>query len=113
MVAEQADLFAIPSWPDINGRHLEAWWRFHCANPHVYAKLVEIAGLVHDHGKKRFGMAAIFERLRWWAAFEVNTTDYKLNNNFRSYYARLVAQNEPHLADLFETRSSPMTVGSH
>jgi hypothetical protein len=78
---------------------------FHRDNPHVYVKLRELARTV-ARTRRRIGIAALFERLRWWAAFEtVDVPPFKLNNDYRAYYARLLMQ-EPELAGLFATRAS-------
>lgn len=84
----------------------EQFVEFHKENPHVYDKLREFALTIAASGKRSaFGIAAVFERLRWFAAFETAGT-YKLNNSFRAFYARLLMEQEPELAGLFRTRRS-------
>tara|TARA_R100000808_G_C2061673_1_gene92837 strand:+ start:266 stop:535 length:270 start_codon:yes stop_codon:yes gene_type:complete len=79
---------------------------FHEANPHVYEELLRICRFVRGRGVERWGIAACFERLRWLSQFEVQGDDpYRLNNNFRAWYSRLL-NNEPGLEGLFEVRSS-------
>lgn len=84
----------------------EAFEEFHAENPHVYRKLRELAlGLV-DRGHRKLGIGMLFEVLRWQTMME--TTDpsgFKLNNNYRALYARLLMDREPLLEDVFETRS--------
>ncbi|MCE5247924.1 hypothetical protein LLG88_13505 [bacterium] len=80
---------------------------FHEANPHVYRKLAELAVAAKATGRGHFGIGALFERLRWWSRFETDGTDpFKLNNNYRAFYARLLMRDYPELAGFFETRSS-------
>lgn len=79
---------------------------FHAANPHVYQKLREIALFVRARGHRRFGVKALFERLRWISLFETTGDPYRLNNNYTAYYARLLMAREPALAGLFELRAS-------
>jgi hypothetical protein len=74
------------------------------ATPHVYPKLLEIAHHVRNSGKRRFGMMAIFERLRWMSNFETEGDIYKLNNNYRSLYARKIMAENADLADFFQIR---------
>jgi hypothetical protein len=79
---------------------------FHEANPHVYDELLRICRFVRGRGVQRWGIAACFERLRWLSQFEVQGDDpYRLNNNFRAWYSRLL-NSEPGLEGLFEVRSS-------
>jgi len=78
--------------------------QFHAENPHVMAKLREIALAVKRSGKKQFGIAALFERLRWISEFETSNDAYKLNNSLRAPYARALMAQEPDLRGFFETR---------
>lgn len=79
---------------------------FHARNPHVYRMLRQIALSVRKTGRKNFGIAALFERLRWISVFETDDDKYKLNNSYRAFYARLLMEQEPDLAGFFTTRES-------
>lgn len=76
---------------------------FHNANPVVYIRLRDLARAWKRHIGDRVGIATIYEQLRWQLAME-KTEDYKLNNNYRALYARLLMDNEPDLAGLFNLR---------
>ena len=79
--------------------------RFHRENPHIYKKLVELARQVKSRGLKHYSIASLFERLRWHFRFETKSEEpFKLNNDFRSRYARLVMETESDLADFFDLR---------
>lgn len=93
----------------INARGLtldQQFEQFHQANPHVYAALRRLALDAARRGRK-LGIAMIFEVLRW--QYAMHTTDaaseFKLNNNYRAFYARLLMDSEPELANYFETRT--------
>ena len=79
---------------------------FHAANPHVYDALRNLALRLRNNGHRRIGMKMLFETLRY--QYMINTSDpnsdFKLNNNYTAYYARLLMDNEPVLAGAFETR---------
>lgn len=98
---EQPDLFE-----GLPAAVVSAFRRHHEENPHVYAKLREYALQARGAGRTRLGIAVIFERLRWHAAIETTDEEYKLNNNHRAYYARLLMANEPDLRGMFELRTS-------
>jgi hypothetical protein len=84
---------------------LEAsFWQFHRANPEVYKTLADLAFQWKEIGGKRIGINALFERLRWEIAISTNEDDFKLNNNHRAFYARMLMENEPELAGLFALR---------
>lgn len=81
--------------------------QFHRSNPQVYDLLVRFARTARGRGYQRFGIAAVWERMRWEAAMtwgEDAYTGLKLNNDYRSRYARLIMDQEPDLAGFFETR---------
>jgi hypothetical protein len=77
---------------------------FHKANPAVYSALRSMALGIKRQGTARYGIAGLFEVLRWRYAMQTSGDPFKLNNNFRALYARLLMDNEPELADFFEVR---------
>jgi len=77
---------------------------FHVLNPHVYDRLRDLALDLVRHGRTRIGMKMLFEVLRWQQSIETTGDVWKLNNSLTSRYARLLAEQEPDLADVFETR---------
>ncbi|HEX6579232.1 MAG TPA: hypothetical protein VF082_12780 [Jiangellaceae bacterium] len=83
----------------------EKFRRFHEDNPHVYTALVTLAREWKSRTGGRVGIAALFEVARWHMALETTSTP-KLNNSYRSFYARLIMASEPDLADVFEVRKS-------
>lgn len=82
----------------------QAFCAFHAANPHVYRELVALARDATSRGVYRIGIGMLFEVLRWNVALRTGGDEFKLNNNYRSYYARLIMANEPDLGGVFETR---------
>lgn len=80
---------------------------FHRENPRVYRTLVELArAWVQKTGRHELGIASLYERARWELVLATNDPDFKLNNDFRAYYARLIMIQESDLQDLFELRKS-------
>lgn len=79
---------------------------FHAINPWVYDALVKLARDWVQRGRTKIGVAMLFEVLRWqWSrATSDPASEFKLNNNLRSRYARRIMEQEPDLADVFETR---------
>ena len=79
--------------------------RFHAENPLIYTKLVELARQVKSRGYRQYGIASLFERLRWHFTIETKTDEpFKLNNDYRSRYARFIMATESDLADFFDLR---------
>ena len=82
----------------------QAFLDFHRLNPHVYTELVEMARELTHHGIQKTSIKMLFEVLRWKHLLRTRGDTFKLNNNFHSYYARLIMINEPDLQGIFETR---------
>ncbi len=80
------------------------WERYHKANPQVYQLVCKYAQEVLDRGLTKYGIGAIWERLRWHLTIEVRTaTDFTLPNNHRAYYARHWLEQHPEHEGFFQT----------
>jgi hypothetical protein len=84
----------------------EAFDIYHAENPQVYRKLLEFAWQAKRSGARRIGIGMLYERLRWYTSVEAKHDPFKVNNNFRSFYARKMMADYPELDGLFELRSS-------
>jgi len=78
--------------------------KFHQANPHVYRALVNLARAWKDAGHKDCAMDMLFAKLRWDYGIETHGEQFKLNNNYRSMYTRLIEANEPDLTGFITKR---------
>jgi hypothetical protein len=80
--------------------------RFHMENPHVYELLVRLARDLVSRGHRKVGIGMLFEVARWRTMLTTidEVSPFKLNNNYRSRYARLIMENEPDLGDVFDVR---------
>lgn len=81
-----------------------AFRRFHQENPQVYLALVRLARQALARGHHTLGIGQLFEVLRWELMLGTTDPHFKLNNNHRSRYARLIMAREPDLKDVFDTR---------
>jgi hypothetical protein len=77
---------------------------FHAANPQVYRELRGMALGIRRRGTTRYGIAGLFEVLRYRYSIQTSGDSFKLNNDFRALYARMLMDSEPELAGFFETR---------
>jgi hypothetical protein len=79
---------------------------FHAENPQVYVELVKAARRWRElHGPfSTCGIGFLWERARWVLSMKTTGSVYKLNNNLRSRYARLIVEQEPDLDGVFHTR---------
>ena len=113
---EIIDLWDQPVTPDAPTTHqgpvqgatiAEAFLAFHNANPKVYTQLVALARKARQRGAEALGIGMLFEVVRWKALLETRDdgqAPFKLNNNYRALYARLIMERESDLAGIFETR---------
>ena len=86
--------------------HLDAAFEeFHRDNPKVYAKLVELARGLAARGHRKIGIGMLFEVVRWHHYMQTSDPVFKLNNNHRSRYARLIMRSEPDLSTIFDLRA--------
>jgi len=96
------------SAPLVTQRSIETRFRdFHEANPGVYTELVHLARQLQSRGYTRIGIELIWSAFRWNRMMRTTADEYgfKLNDHFRSRYARLIMANEPDLRDIFQTRT--------
>jgi hypothetical protein len=93
---------------DTHAKHEAKFLAFHQANPHVYAELRRLAIEAKANGAQKVGIKMLWEVMRWNQRRYIHTDDpgseFKLNNNYPSFYARLLMESEPELAGLFELR---------
>ncbi len=85
------------------GRIEEQFEVFHENNPHVYEALVREGRSLLARGHRKLGISMLYERLRWQVYMETHDDehDFKLPNNYRSYYARLIMRQEPDFEGVF------------
>jgi hypothetical protein len=80
---------------------------FHRENPRVYETLVRLAReWIQRTGRRKIGIATLFERTRWEIALATSDPEFKLNNNFRAFYSRLIMCQERDLDEIFDCRAS-------
>lgn len=86
----------------------ERFKRFHAANRHVYDALVNLARQFRQRrADSKIGIGMLYEVLRWnYYMTTESEDDYKLSNDFRACYARLIMSQEPDLKGIFQTKQS-------
>jgi len=85
----------------------EAFQLFHEKNPHVYELLLEMAIKASKNGARQTSIAMLFEVLRWRTNVETERVDeFKISNNLRAPYARLIMAENPRLNGIFNVKTS-------
>jgi len=103
------DLLPFPDLPPFEDKPpalVEAFWSFHESNPQVYGLIDRFTRQAIAAGRERFGMKAVFERIRWYTTVETQGETFKLNNNYTSFYARLWMHRNPTMPQVFALRKS-------
>jgi hypothetical protein len=94
-------------WPEPRPTIQQQFQRFHLAHAEVYDGLLKLTRQAASAGRTRIGIAMLFEVLRWqWIIAGLPDEDeaWKLNNNYKSRYARLIMRRNPDLDGMFELR---------
>jgi hypothetical protein len=95
------------AWRRSSARFTRKFVQFHDANPNVYTELVRLARQwAAEHPGRRQSILLHYTRLRCESEATTTGDSYKLPENYKAYYARLIMASEPDLADAFDTRSA-------
>lgn len=78
---------------------------FHAEHPEVYTLFKVFTQQLLDRGYKNGSANLIFERIRWETGLDLPQNPVKLNNNYRSRYARMYEADFPKRAGFFRTRA--------
>lgn len=78
---------------------------FNAHNPQVLAELERMTAALVDRGRRKVGIAMLFEVMRWNWYMTTDGDDFKLNNSYRAFYARLLMDIHPEWRGVFETRN--------
>tara|TARA_R100001443_G_scaffold45668_2_gene58612 strand:+ start:2235 stop:2624 length:390 start_codon:yes stop_codon:yes gene_type:complete len=79
--------------------------RYHQDNPQVYEAFKRLTFQLISAGRENFSASAVVERIRWGVSIgEYGPDDFKINNNYRAFYARLFHVEHPNHDGFFRTR---------
>jgi len=81
------------------------FWAIHLVNPRIYKRIDDQCWSMLAQGRIRYGVDAFFNTIRWDSGLSMNGEDeFKMNDHYRPYYARLWLQNNPEHWGFFELR---------
>jgi len=85
----------------------DRWQAFNYANPTVIVELTDMARRLKARGVEHYGIGALWEVLRYQRLVTDDpTSNFKLNDHYRAYYAREIMARNPDLEGFFATRRS-------
>ena len=80
--------------------------KFHQDNPQVYKLFVKFTHLAIGKGHNRLSSEMIINRIRWETEVETNDPCYKINNDYKPFYARMFMAEHPQYKHFFNIRGS-------
>lgn len=84
----------------------EAFEAYHAANPWVLTAFERLTADWVAKGNTRLGIAMLTEIIRWRYGREIVSADvFRINNNHRSRYVRLLLDRHPEWTDVFVIRT--------
>lgn len=81
----------------------ERFEKYHERNPHIYRAFRHYAFQAIAAGRKHLGVGLIAERIRWDTVIS-GDDGFKINNNYRAFYARKFMEDYPEFKGFFRTR---------
>lgn len=100
-----ADERAARLFGDYDDQTLDAFDKYNLEHPDIFKRFVELACAMKIAGRKRYGAMSIIEAMRWEYDIANPKGEFKINNNFRSLFARLLAYQDPAFEEFFEFRT--------
>lgn len=78
---------------------------YHNDHPEVYELLKKYVLMAKAANRETYSINGLFERIRWHVNVDTRDEDgFKMNNNYRSRYARMLMKDNPEFVGFFEIR---------
>lgn len=90
---------------DADTQVIDAFGKYHKANPVVWEHFKKFAMEIRATKRKRYSAWTIINRIRWEHDIGVHSEDFKINNNYIAFYARILIHTNPEFKDFFELRA--------
>jgi hypothetical protein len=110
MESAQLDLFNEPDWNHplfsrFKSSVIDQFREFHSENPAVYDEFKRLARMMKNSGRKKYSVDAIIHVIRWNFALRTTGHPFKISNNIRAIYGRLLAFDDPQFATFFNFKN--------
>jgi hypothetical protein len=93
------------NYQELNGISIrEGFVQFNAANPHIYFEFERQALRAIEKGREKISAKLIINWIRWHEFLNSDDKNFKINDAYQSYYARLFAEKHPEHKDKFEFR---------
>jgi hypothetical protein len=75
-------------------------------NPHIWDNFKNLSFQLINKGLNKISAELIYNQIRWLKIMQHGNDGYKLNNNFKPFYARKFMKEYPAHIGIFELRKS-------
>jgi hypothetical protein len=93
------------NYKELNGKSIrEGFVEFHKENPHVYAEFERQCLTAINIGRKKLSAKLVVNFIRWKKFLDTTDQNFRINDAYHAYYARLFVEKHPKYKDIFEFR---------
>jgi len=93
------------NYHQLNGVSIrDGFTKFHKENPHIYTAFKNQAMIAISAGRKKMSSKLIINWIRWNEYLKTSDKNFKINDAYQSYYARLFVKDHPEYESVFEFR---------
>ena len=92
-----------PIFQNIDAGLLTKFEKYHKENPEVFIGFTRLAIKMKQTGRSKYSHVSIIEALRWTSDLK-GGKPFKINNDYKALYARLMIHHWPHFKDFFSLR---------
>ena len=79
---------------------------YHARNPQIYEAFKRITLRAIAKGYNYWSAKGVFEIIRWETKVQADEEDFKINNNYTPFYARMFCMDFPSHKEFFRKRKS-------
>jgi len=93
------------NYKELNGVSIrDGFNKFNAVNPHIYKAFEQEAMRAILKGRKKISAKLIINWIRWNEYLRSSDQNFRINDAYQSYYARLFIYKHPEHKDIFELR---------
>jgi hypothetical protein len=93
------------NYRQLNGYTIrEGFRKFNLENPHIFQIFEEQALVAISRGKKKISAKLIINWIRWHEFLHTSEKNFKINDAYQAYYARLFVEKYPQYTSIFDFR---------
>jgi uncharacterized membrane protein len=79
---------------------------YHEKNPHLYEAFKQYSANAINSGYKYFSAEMIINRMRWYSMIEAKDDSFKIRNDVKPFFARMLMANNEKYNNFFKLRPS-------